>query len=1595
MVTRAHFRIAITLGLVVALAGVWLLQKTRASASAMQKNRITAVRAQLSDTVAVHAARRGFPYVNLSDGHELLASFDSDSEAAARLLATQTNGLTPLAMTSADLDEDGVADLICSYDSPGGAFIAVYRGNVDAIFPNSAAAQQRRAAAGFTNAPFLAPARVFAVPVAGGLLVAGDVNGDAHPDIVITARASRSLYVMAGDGRGSLQLAKEVALPGTVTALAAGDVNRRDGITDILVGVVGNSGPRALVFEGKRGAFDAAPEVFALPDAASEFAIGQFDHDPAADIAIAAGRSLLVIYGRDRQLLVDGARADVRQATTGQRDFSFHVRAITSGKFGDDLLSDIGLLADDGAMYILRVKAQKPNRKAKKRAPQWAIERLSAKAQSSSAQLWTARVSSLPADAMLLLDAGGHQLRIIETGAAKSGAPLANHNATVDLDVEGEAIAALPMRLNMDALDDLVILRQGAAAPTILTSAPTGALQVTNNGDNGGVDPMPGVNTGTLRQALVDANASAGPDFIEFQVGSGLQTIALLAPLPVISESVSIDATTQPGFSGTPLIELNGLGAGPGANGLDIQTNNVVVRALIINRFDAVGILITNNGNNCILTGNRIGTNASGSANLGNGFDGIRMFDSSNCQIGGTAAGAGNLISGNGGSGLTINSVSTGNQVQGNFIGTDAGGTLAIGNTNAGILIATSGTTIGGTAAGSRNLISGNNGRGIFFQGSPAGTLIQGNRIGTQVTGTSALPNTDGVGFGDSTGGVTIGGTSAGAGNTIAFNTNVGVNLGMAAGSSNAILGNSIFANSALGIDMNSDGVTPNDACDADTGSNNLQNFPLITAATAGPTPTVQGTLNSTAGATFRLEFFKNAACDASGNGQGQSFIGSTNVTTNPACTATFNVTLSVALVAGDVVTATATDAASNTSEFSPCFTVMPAAASASLSLELDAMPNPVQAGDDLTYMILVTNGGPDPSVNVTLSEAVPANTTFKLLSAPPGWNCTTPAVGSTGSIICTNPSLAAGANAMFTIVVNVNPGTPPGTLISFTTNLDSSTPDPDTSNNSDTITVQVAGGSCTIACPANLTVNGSPAQCGATVNYSPPTPNGSCGAVTCTPPSGAFFPLGSSNVTCTIVGGPSCSFIVRVVDNTPPVISCPFPITVPTARDKNFAVVDYPIATATDACGVADVVCLPPSGSTFPLGTATVNCTARDVTNNTASCSFTVTVNDADAPVIRCPNNITMELSPAQTSAVVNYPPPTATDNLPGVVATCAPPSGSTFPLGVSTVVCVAIDVTGNRATCGFSISLTGGPPNLEVIIPTGKPALEFGTNRPTPVTRKNKNRARGPCAAFTVVNRSFSRLDLTLDAIQRIGSDVDSGHISDAREGDTYSLSVVGTDGLETPLEVGETVSLPVSGRVNFCLRFSPVLPAVAGGNTQLRAPQAIPDLVNSRVTFRVAGGSRLSVNVNAIVETALHLINPNNPKKTATLAFTKSGDEFSVTFAVHDANNDVSRARDEFLDAGGVVIAGPFDVDLAQAIRERNLVRGQSFTVTQRFTGANSNRQVSAVRVTVFDGETNVTSPTVVLDTSATAVVQAASRLRFMPVLPPSVRMNSPLP
>jgi CSLREA domain-containing protein len=331
----------------------------------------------------------------------------------------------------------------------------------------------------------------------------------------------------------------------------------------------------------------------------------------------------------------------------------------------------------------------------------------------------------------------------------------------------------------------------------------------------------------TLRAAIQQANASAsaGADTIEFDIaGSGVKVISPATLLPKVTQPVIIDGYTQTGATENTkavgndaklLVRLD-KGTGAAGSGLWLDTNDSVVRGLSITGFSSGNGLIVGGDSNTV-EGNFLGTDPSGTlAGVGNFTGVIVQSDSSNNLVGGTLPEARNIISGNGGAGVRINTDPNeeGNSVQGNYIGTTKGGTADLGNTSAGVIV--------NSFADSENL---------------------------------------------------IGGTTRAAANTIAFN-GAGVEVGdgfVPVGIS--ILGNSIFSNEGLGIDLNGDGITPNDGPgDVDTGPNNLQNFPVISSANTGRrATTIRGTLESIPAERYTIQFFSNPRDTRD---EGKKFIG-------------------------------------------------------------------------------------------------------------------------------------------------------------------------------------------------------------------------------------------------------------------------------------------------------------------------------------------------------------------------------------------------------------------------------------------------------------------------------------------------------------------------------------------------------------------------------------------------------------------------------------------------------------------------------------------------------------------------------------------------
>ena len=300
---------------------------------------------------------------------------------------------------------------------------------------------------------------------------------------------------------------------------------------------------------------------------------------------------------------------------------------------------------------------------------------------------------------------------------------------------------------------------------------------------------------GSLRDTILAANAATGPHTIAFNIAGGALTIFPASELPEITEPILLDASTQPGYVDTPLIELNGALLTTGSpDGLRILAGHSTVRGLHINRFRGDCIELAEGGTN-LIEGTILGLNSSGNDAGGTTRNGILITNSSANVIGSTNVNGRNVISGNNINGIHIvGTNSTGNQIRNNIVGLDVTGTNARGNSGNGVLIdGASGNLIGGTSPAERNILSGNFSDGVELFGAAASdNLIVGNFIGTDITGTVDRGNSgDGV-FVNNAGGNQIGGSAVGRGNLISGNNSEGITFSGSNATNNLVQGNLI-----------------------------------------------------------------------------------------------------------------------------------------------------------------------------------------------------------------------------------------------------------------------------------------------------------------------------------------------------------------------------------------------------------------------------------------------------------------------------------------------------------------------------------------------------------------------------------------------------------------------------------------------------------------------------------------------------------------------------------------------------------------------------------------------------------------------------------
>ena len=456
---------------------------------------------------------------------------------------------------------------------------------------------------------------------------------------------------------------------------------------------------------------------------------------------------------------------------------------------------------------------------------------------------------------------------------------------------------------------------------------------------------------GTLAWAIEQANLNAGQDTIEFDIGSGgQQTIVLSKDLPTITESVIIDGTSQSGFAGAPIIEVNA----NGNDAFDLMGNDSAIKGLVINRTSGHAIELI--GDNHVITGNYIGTDITGTIALGNGGAGVHI-EANNNIVGGLLVADRNVIAASGDDGVGIGS-GTNNSILGNYIGTDATGSVALGNSDRGIIVevGANGQLIEG------NVVSASGNSGIELKSTD--NQVIGNFVGTDSTGSIALGNVangiavainaDGQliqnnvvgasGFSgidlksqfnqvfanflgtDSTGVVDLGNLSHGIwitnrdneigsaaatdGNTIAFNTGDGIRMEAGPDARNWFLSNNIFANDGLGINLvGGDETTIGSGVTVNSLMDNLQNYPILTSASYDGTDlTVEGTLTTAALVEFRVDVFASYSPDPSGYGEGEIYVGSFDASSDLLGVLTFSATTSgVDLSENATVTTTAT----------------------------------------------------------------------------------------------------------------------------------------------------------------------------------------------------------------------------------------------------------------------------------------------------------------------------------------------------------------------------------------------------------------------------------------------------------------------------------------------------------------------------------------------------------------------------------------------------------------------------------------------------------------------------------------------------------------
>jgi hypothetical protein len=612
--------------------------------------------------------------------------------------ALRSNQAQPRAMASIVLAGDAIPDLIAGYSWNGMGIVTVQHGNPDAFAPkhNSVFARMQQ---GYNPDSLLPGADTYQVPETVDFLQVGDFDHDNRKDVLVAARGG-DLFLLAGDGRGGLNAPQQISLPGSVTAMTAGEFRALDGWTDIAVGVEGPSGPALLIFDGAN-ALQGEPMSFRLSAAATAVEIAGLDDDSFQDLAVAAGSEVDIIHGWGRKQQVD-PQTRFQRISLNSNALDLAVGFFLWNRAGSN---QIAVLSDDGAVNILDQAGSDTRpfsdeeialfRNARRHAQGVAnvdVESLKGW-QPAQAAAWTsvreygtsssvavdalshsvllkAHISFQETDDLITLDGSQHKLSIVRQADSKAGIQGQSLSAAGDLTSvtlgvadAPAAVLALPQKLNGER--SLVVMQAQSSSPTIVPLAPTAVITVDRTDDPSG---------GSL--AAVSACTAAGSDcslrgavqFANANPGTTISIPANATPYTLATNGTStggcdgntvgdlgVNTATTISGAGSATTIIRQHGTGPAGGGDRVMCMNELFTLNLNYSFSGItviggrengngvgggGIIGGEKGNTLTLTDVTISNNQATVANIGGGGIQITGGDLTvtNCLIGGANA---------------------------------------------------------------------------------------------------------------------------------------------------------------------------------------------------------------------------------------------------------------------------------------------------------------------------------------------------------------------------------------------------------------------------------------------------------------------------------------------------------------------------------------------------------------------------------------------------------------------------------------------------------------------------------------------------------------------------------------------------------------------------------------------------------------------------------------------------------------------------------------------------------------------------------------------------------------------------------------------